>query len=80
MRKHVSYTEARNNLSNILNQVCLEHEPILIERREGQNTVIVSEKDWNAIQETLYLMSSEEDWSDISANVSLQDCSDSLNW
>jgi len=80
MGRQVSYTEARNDLSNILNQVCLTHEPILVTRREGNNTVIISEEDWNAIQETLYLMSSPKDWKDISEEVNLEDCSDSLPW
>ncbi len=33
MKNNVSYTEARNNLSNILNQVCDTHIPVIIERR-----------------------------------------------
>ena len=80
MERQVSYTEARNNLSSVLNQVCLNHEPIRITRREGNNTVIISEEDWNAIQETLYLMSSPKDWKDISEKVSPGDCSESLPW
>ena len=80
MEKQISYTEARNNLSNVLNQVCISHSPIVIKRKEGNNTVIVSEDDWNSIQETLYLMSSAQDWHDISAEVNLENCSDSLPW
>ncbi len=80
MEKCVSYTNARNDLSNILNQVCTDHKPILVTRREGQNTVIISEEDWNAIQETLYLMSSPKDWKDISEKVNIEDCSVSLPW
>ncbi len=80
MERRVSYTEARNDLSNILSQVCLTHEPVLVTRREGDNTVIVSEEDWNAIQETLYLMSSPKDWKDISEKVNPEDCSESLPW
>lgn len=80
MERQVSYTEARNDLSNILNHVCLTHEPVLVTRREGNNTVIISEEDWNAIQETLYLMSSPKDWEDISEKVDLADCSEVLSW
>jgi antitoxin YefM len=80
MKKHVSYTEARNDLSNILNQVCLTHEPVIIERREGKNTIIVSEDDWNTIQETLYLMASSKDWKDITKKVDSSECSETLPW
>lgn len=80
MERRISYTEARNDLSNILNHVCLSHEPVLVTRREGNNTVIISEEDWNAIQETLYLMSSPKDWRDISEKVTPKDCSESLPW
>lgn len=80
MERRVSYTEARNDLSNILNHVCLTHEPVLITRREGNNTVVISEEDWNAIQETLYLMSSPKDWKAISEKVAPEDCSESLPW
>lgn len=80
MNKSISYTEARNNLSNILNQVCLTHEPVVVERREGQNTVIISEEDWNSIQETLYLMSSAKDWEAVTNKVDLEECSETLPW
>ena len=80
MERRISYTEARNDLSDILNHVCLSHEPVLVTRREGNNTVIISEEDWNAIQETLYLMSSPKDWRDISEKVAPEDCSESLPW
>ncbi|GHU11003.1 hypothetical protein FACS189449_01590 [Alphaproteobacteria bacterium] len=47
---------------------------ILIERRNGGNTVVISEKDWNAIQETLYLMRCPEDWKAITEKVNIEDC------
>jgi antitoxin YefM len=80
MKKQVSYTEARNNLSDIMNIVCLNHEPMLIERRNGGSAVLVSEKDWNSLQETLYLMSSKKDWKAITEPININDCSDSLRW
>lgn len=77
---HVSYTEARNNLSTLLNQVCTEHQPLLIERQEGQNAVVVSEADWNALQETLLLMSNPKDWKAIAEPVDPKECSETLSW
>jgi antitoxin YefM len=80
MGKQISYTEARNDLSNVMNNVCLNHEPILIERRNGGNAVIISEEDWNSVSETIYLMSSKKDWKAITEPVDIGDCSDSLPW
>jgi antitoxin YefM len=80
IKTNVSYTEARNDLSNILNYVCSTHKPVVIERRSGGNTVIISEEDWNSLKETLYLISSPEDFQAITEPINPEDCSDSLPW
>jgi antitoxin YefM len=77
---NISYTKARDDLSHILSHVCSTHEPVVIERRNGGNTVIISEEDWNSIKETLYLMSSPKDFQAIAEPVDVKDCSDSLPW
>ncbi len=52
----INVTNARANLFNIINEVNENHEPIQILGKKG-NAVILSEDDWKAIEETLYLMS-----------------------
>ena len=47
-------TEARKNLYNLLDDVACSHEPIQIAGKRN-SAVLVSEDDWNAVQETLYL-------------------------
>ena len=54
----ISYTEARNSLKAVIDQVIDDQAPTLIHRREGGNAVILSEKAYSSIQETLYLLSS----------------------
>lgn len=49
-------TTARANLYSILNEVNENHEPVHITGKKG-NAVIISEGDWRAIEETLYLSS-----------------------
>ena len=49
-------TQARANLYRLLDQVAKTHEPVAITGR-GHNGVLISEEDWRAIQETLYLLS-----------------------
>jgi len=49
-------TEVRAHLYRLLDQVAKTHEPIAITGKR-HNAVLVSEEDWRAIQETLYLLS-----------------------
>jgi antitoxin YefM len=52
----ISATEARRQLYKLLDDVAQSHEPIQITGRRG-SAVLVSEDDWRAVQETLYLVS-----------------------
>lgn len=57
--KAVSYSEARNNLKTYLDYVNDNHDIVTITRQNGENVVLISEDDYNSINETLYLLSSE---------------------
>ena len=52
----LSATEARKSLYNLVDDVALSHEPIQIVGKR-HSAVLISEDDWRAIQETLYLTS-----------------------
>ena len=52
----INITNARKELYNLVEEVNLYSEPTLIVSKKG-NAVLVSESDWNAIQETVYLNS-----------------------
>ena len=53
----ISITQARSNLYKIVTELCLNSEPVTLTNNRGKNAVLISEDDWNAIQETLYLNS-----------------------
>ena len=53
----ISVTKARENIYQILSEVNNNSQPITITNNRGKNGVLISEDDWNAIQETLYLNS-----------------------
>ena len=53
----ISVTKARENIYQILADVNSSSQPITITNNRGKNGVLLSEDDWNAIQETLYLNS-----------------------
>jgi antitoxin YefM len=54
----ITYSEARNDLKNIMDDACSNHEPILITRRKGESVVLVSLEDYESIMESEYLLSS----------------------
>ncbi len=51
-------TSLKNNLSEILDRVNEDHIPIIITRENGKPVVMMSLEDFNAYEETAYLMSS----------------------
>ena len=53
----ISYTDARNTLKAVIDQVIDDQAPTLIHRREGGNAVLMSEQAYSSMQETLYLLS-----------------------
>ena len=52
----ITATEARGNLYRLIDETAESHQPIIITGKRN-NAVLVSEKDWSAIQETLFLLS-----------------------
>ena len=47
--------EFRKKLKYYVDMTIDNHKPLRINRRNGQNFVVLSESDWKAIEETLYL-------------------------
>ena len=52
----LSVTEARANLYKLIDDTSLNHEPVIITGKRG-NVVLLAKDDWNAINETLHLLS-----------------------
>ncbi len=56
MTTTITATEARANLYRLIDQTAESHQPIRIAGKRT-SAVLISEADWDAIQETLYLTS-----------------------
>jgi antitoxin YefM len=54
--QNINASEAREKLCRLLDETAADHQPVLITGPRS-NAVLVGEEDWNAIQETLYLLS-----------------------
>jgi len=52
----LNVTEARSKLYSLIDETQQTHKPIIITGKRG-NAVLLAEEDWNAISETLYLLS-----------------------
>ena len=55
--KSINITQARKDLYNLVNEVNYDSCPVTLTNTRGKNAVLISEDDWNALQETVYLNS-----------------------
>ena len=54
--KTMNVSDVRSQLYKLLDEVAIEHKPLHIKGKRT-NAVLISESDWNAIQETLQILS-----------------------
>ena len=74
-------SDARANLYRLIDEAAASHEPILIAGKRN-NAVLVSEQDWSAIQETIYLLSIPGMRESIreGMNTPVNECTTELDW
>jgi prevent-host-death family protein len=77
----LSATEARSKLYRLIDQAYLSHEPIVITSKRG-NAVLLSEDDWRAIQETMYLLNVPGMRESIREGLAtpVEDCKEEIDW
>ena len=54
----ITYTAARQNLAKTMEKVCKDRAPIIITRKASNSVVIMSLEDYEALEETSYLLRS----------------------
>jgi len=54
----ISYTSARANLASTMEKVYMDHAPIIITRKSESPVVMMSLEDYQAMEETNYLLRS----------------------
>ena len=52
----ITYSAARANLASTMDRVCNDHEPLIITRNGEQSVVMLSLDDFQAMEETAYLL------------------------
>lgn len=77
----VTVTKARSSLYSLIDETNRSHQPIQITGKRG-NAVLLSEEDWNSIEETLFLNSipGMADSITEARNEGLDEASRELNW
>jgi antitoxin YefM len=53
----ISFTEVRNNLKTVFDDVVSSHEPCIVTRKNNEHVVVLSLEDYNSMSETNYLLS-----------------------
>ncbi len=54
----ITYSHARSNLAKTMDKVCDDHTPIIVTRKNQRAVVILSLEDYEALEETTYLLRS----------------------
>jgi len=77
----ITATEARAKLYRLIDQAASSHEPIVITGKRA-NAVLISEDDWRAVQETLYLLSIPGMRESIREGLAtpVEECAEDLDW
>jgi antitoxin YefM len=54
----LTFSQARADLKQTMDDVCRDHEPAVITRQRGEPVVMISLEDYNGMRETMYLLES----------------------
>jgi antitoxin YefM len=55
-----TYSNFRQNLKRFFDEVHTSHTPLYVKRAKGEDIVVLSKSDYESMEETLYLLSSEK--------------------
>ena len=56
----ITYSDFRSQLAKTMDRVNDNHKPVMVTRQNGKPAILMSVEDFNAYQETAYLMASPE--------------------
>ena len=79
--KTISVTKARSDLYKLIDSTEKSHEPVQIIGKRS-NAILISEEDWRAIEETLFLLSIPKMRESIrkGLNTTLDKCYEDIDW
>jgi prevent-host-death family protein len=74
-------TQARSQLFRLMDEIAENHQPVLITGKR-HNAILLSQEDWESIQETLYLLSIPGMRESIQTGIAtpISECATELDW
>ncbi|HQV79606.1 MAG: type II toxin-antitoxin system Phd/YefM family antitoxin [Moraxellaceae bacterium] len=77
----LSASEARASLYRLIDETAMHHQPVIITGKRN-NAILISESDWAAIQETLFLLAVPQmrESIQLGLHTPIEDCIKELDW
>ena len=54
----ITYSDTRAHLKEVMDRVVADRAPVVVSRQKAESVVMISLSDWNAIEESMHLLSS----------------------
>ena len=55
----MTYSDTRAHLKEVMDRVVADRAPVVVSRQKAESVVMISLSDWNAIEESMHLLSGE---------------------
>jgi len=72
----MTYSDARAQLKNLMDRAIHDKQEIIVTRKKGESVVVVSLDTWNAVNETLHLLSTPKNASRLRGSIAQLDAGD----
>lgn len=69
----MTYSDARAQLKGVMDRAIHDKQEIIVTRKKGEAVVVVSLETWNAVNETLHLLSTPKNASRLRASIAQLD-------
>lgn len=67
------YSDARAQLKGVMDRAINDRQEVIVTRKNGESVVVVSLEIWNAVNETLHLLSTPDNASRLRASIAQLD-------
>lgn len=69
----MTYSDARAQLKGVMDRAIHDRQEVVVTRKNGESVVVVSLETWNAVNETLHLLSTPNNASRLRASIAQLD-------
>jgi len=65
----LTFSQARADLKQTMDEICADHEPVVVTRQRGEPVVMLSLADYRGLEETIHLLSSPKNASRLKSSI-----------